>query len=92
MWRNWTGTDALADRQQDDNHMPTVSGTIVIVQESRFQLALDGGGTRLFVLAHDAPVEPGQLLALQRQQSRIAVTYHSGSNLIAGEAHAIATA
>jgi hypothetical protein len=49
--------------------MPTVSGTVVIVQESRFQLALDSGGTRLFMLAHDAPVEPEQLVSLQREQS-----------------------
>jgi hypothetical protein len=72
--------------------MPTVSGTVVIVQEGRFQLALDGGGTRLFMLAHDAPVEPEQLVSLQREQSRVVVTYRRGSDLIAGEAHAIATA
>jgi hypothetical protein len=72
--------------------MPTVSGTVVIVQESRFQLALDSGGTRLFMLAHDAPVEPEQLVSLQREQSRVVVTYRRGSNLIAGEAYAIATA
>jgi mannose-1-phosphate guanylyltransferase len=72
--------------------VPTVSGTIVTVQESRFQLALDGGGTRLFMLAHDAPVEPEQLISLQRAQSWVVVTYRRRSDLIAGEAHAIATA
>jgi hypothetical protein len=70
--------------------MPTVSGTIVTVQESRFQLAVDGGGRRLFVLAHDAAVEPQQLLSLQREQSRVTVTYAQAAGLIAGKADAIA--
>lgn len=69
--------------------MPTVSGTVVAVQESRFQLALDNGSRRLFVLAHEAAVEPEQLTSLQREQLRVTVSYRQGDGLIADEAHAI---
>jgi hypothetical protein len=77
-------------KPQDDYRVPTVSGTVVAVQEGRFQLALDNGGRRLFVLAHDAAIEPEQLSSLQREQARVTVTYRRSSDLIAGEAYAIA--
>ena len=72
--------------------MPRVCGTVVAVQESRFQLALDNGCRKLFVLAHDAAIEPEQLTALQREQVRLAVTYRRADGLIADEAHAITRA
>ena len=77
-------------KPQDDYRVPTVSGTVVAVQEGRFQLALDNGGRRLFVLAHRAAIEPEQLSSLQREQARVTVTYRRSSDLIAGEAYAIA--
>lgn len=70
--------------------MPTASGVVTVVQEGRFQLALEEGGTRLFVLAHDAGIEPEQLTALQREHTRVVVTYRSAAPLIADEARAIA--
>ncbi|HXC90359.1 MAG TPA: hypothetical protein VNV18_09355 [Stellaceae bacterium] len=70
--------------------MATASGVITVVQESRFQLALDGGGTRLFVLSRHAPVDPDQLLAARNARTHVAVTFRPAAGLIAGEARAIA--
>jgi len=88
--RNRKGT--FFAKPQNDYRVPTASGTVVAVQESRFQLVLDNGGRRLFVLAHDAAVEPEQLASLQREHVRVVVTYRQGDSLIADEAHAIARA
>ena len=70
----------------------SLSGIITVVQESRFQLALEGGGTRLFVLAHDAPLDAEELRALQRERVPVEVTFRPSRNLIAGEARAVAKA
>lgn len=69
--------------------MATVSGVIIVAQENRFQLALDEGGTRIFVLAHNAGIDPDQLLSLRRAQARVAVTLRPAAGLIADQACAI---
>ena len=69
--------------------MTIATGIVTIAQENRFQLAVDGGGTRIFVVAHDAAIDPDQLAALQQRQSRVAVTFHPIDQLIADEARAI---
>ncbi len=70
--------------------MATVCGIVTVAQENRFQLALDEGGTRLFVVSHDAGIEPDQLAALQARQAHVSVTFRSADELIAGEARSIA--
>jgi hypothetical protein len=67
----------------------TVSGIVTVAQENRFQLALDGGGTRLFVVTHNAAIDPDQLAALQAQQAHVVVTFRPVDELIADEARAI---
>jgi hypothetical protein len=87
--RNWAGAGAFSARNQGGLLVATASGVITVAQESRFQLALDQGGTRLFMLAHDAAIEPGQLLELQRAQTHVAVTFRPAAGLIAGAARAV---
>ena len=70
--------------------MPTVSGIVTVAQENRFQLALDEGGTRLFVVAYDVGIDPDQLAALQARQTHVMVTFRSIDELIAAEARSIA--
>jgi hypothetical protein len=60
-----------------------------VAQENRFQLALDEGGTRIFVLAHNAGIDPDQLSALKRGQAHVAVTFRPAAGLIADQACAI---
>ncbi len=67
------------------------TGTITLVQEERFQLACDDGTTRLFVLAHDAPLEAGELAVLEREAARVAVDYDDPSGLIVHTAHRLKT-
>jgi hypothetical protein len=63
--------------------VPSMDGTVTIVQESRFQLTDTGGVSHLFLLAHGAAVEPEQLPPLQHEQARVRVRYRaSGENLI----------
>ena len=69
--------------------MTTVSGIVTVAQENRFQLALDGGGTRLFVVTHNAAIDPDRLAALQAQQAHVVVTFRPADELIAAEARAI---
>ena len=69
--------------------MATVSGIVTVAQENRFQLVLDEGGTRIFVVAHGAAIDPSQLAALQAQQAHVAVTFRPVDELIAAEARAI---
>lgn len=69
--------------------MERLSGIISVVQESRFQLVLNGGGTRLFVLAHDAPLDAEGLRALQHERVPVEVIFRPSRNLIAGEARAV---
>ena len=55
--------------------MVRAEGTITVLQEERFQLACDDGVTRLFVLAHDAPLESDELARLKDEGARIEVDY-----------------
>jgi hypothetical protein len=70
--------------------LATVSGVVTVAQENRFQLALDEGGTRLFIVAHDAGIEPDQLAALQAKQTHVSVIFRPVDALIAAEARSIA--
>ena len=62
--------------------MPTMTGTVTIVQESRFQLTDDAGVSHLFLLGHASMAEPGQLAPLQHTQARVRVTYIQPRNII----------
>ncbi len=62
--------------------MPTMTGTVTIVQESRFQLTDDGGVSHLFMLGHGSMAEPSQLQPLQQTQARVRVTYIQPRNII----------
>ncbi|MBP2292781.1 hypothetical protein [Azospirillum rugosum] len=69
--------------------MRTVEGTITLAQEGRFQLVSDEGIARLFMLAHDAPIEPQDLPDLVRARARVAVRYDERPDLIAAIVHEI---
>lgn len=69
------------------SHMSTASGVITLVQEHRFQLADDDGGRRLFVLAHDAPIEWADLEMLERSNGHVTVFYTDADTVIAGTAY-----
>lgn len=62
--------------------MPTMEGTITIVQEGRFQLTDEAGISHLFLLGHASMAEPGQLVPLQRAATHVRVTYTQPRNLI----------
>jgi hypothetical protein len=69
--------------------LQTMLGTVIIVQESRFQLIDDAGVAHLFVLGHDTLAEPDQLEPLQRRQARVRVAYSSPRNVIGLVAHSV---
>ncbi len=69
--------------------MDTMSGTMAIVQESRFTLINDEGAGHLFVLGHSSLAEPSQLAALQRRQARVRVSYTQAPDLIGLIAHQV---
>jgi len=69
--------------------MAHARGTITVVQEERFQLDCDDGVTRLFILAHDAPLESDELLQLHREQARIEVEYDEKADVVAHAAHQV---
>ncbi|HSK41637.1 MAG TPA: hypothetical protein VK943_17860 [Arenibaculum sp.] len=66
-----------------------IDGIVVQVQEGRFRLLGDDGRYRLFVLRHDAPMEPQDLAALQHRQAHVRVRYSAAQALIAGIAHEV---
>jgi hypothetical protein len=59
-------------------------GTIIVVQEQRIQLVDEEGIAHLLVLAHDIPLHPSDLRALQRSERRVRVEYRDCADLIAG--------
>ena len=61
--------------------MPRATGTILLVQEGRFRLLTDHGRGMVFILAHDAPLEPQDLPALTHR--RVEVDYLPAPGLIA---------
>ena len=66
--------------------MPSATGTILLVQESRFRLLTEDGRGTLFLLAPDAPVEPQDLPPLTGR--RVRVEYEESPRLVAaGIAH-----
>jgi hypothetical protein len=67
--------------------MNRATGTITLVQEERFQLACDDGRQRLFILAHGASLERGELVRLQRERTRVEVEYDDPRGLVAHTAH-----
>ena len=67
--------------------MRTVTGSIVVVQENRFRLVTDEGRAKLFILAHDAPIEAQDLPDLQRAHRRVTVHFTDSPDRIAGVAH-----
>ena len=76
--------------EEEEARVVTISGIVIAAQENRFLLALDKGGTRVFVVAHDARIDPDQLAALQGRQARVAVKFRPIDGLIAKEARSIA--
>ena len=69
--------------------MPTMTGTVTIVQETRFQLTDERGVSHLFLLGHGSMAEPDQLAPLQRAQARVRVRYIQPRNIIAMVARSI---
>ena len=62
--------------------MPTMTGTVTIVQETRFQLTDEHGVSHLFLLGHGSMAEPDQLAPLQSAQARVRVRYVQPRNII----------
>ena len=62
--------------------MPQVTGTVLLVQESRLRLLTEDGRGRVFLLAPEAPIEPQDLPALTGRRVRLA--YRRAPRLIAG--------
>ena len=58
--------------------MKVMEGTVLYVQEGRFEVQPDEGACQLFVLSYRAALEPQQLPGLQRDQARVRVRYRSG--------------
>jgi hypothetical protein len=67
--------------------MHRAHGTITLVQEERFQLDCDDGSCKLFVLAHDAPLEADELSRLEREGTPVEVEYDDPSDMIVHTAH-----
>jgi hypothetical protein len=69
--------------------MAETIGRIILAQEGRFKLVTAEGQTKLFILAHDAPQEPQELVSLVGAQE-VAVEFSSVPRKIADLAHRIA--
>jgi hypothetical protein len=61
-------------------------GIITLVQEERFQLQDAEGVCRLFVLAHDAPLELVDLQALEKSGVPVRVEHGDAKGLVAAVA------
>ncbi len=64
-------------------------GIITLVQEGRFQLEDPEGVHQLFVLAHDAPLEPADLQALLAAEVPVKVEYGDAERLVAAIAYEV---
>lgn len=62
--------------------MPSATGTVLLVQEGRFRLLTEDGRGMMFLLAHDAPMEPQDLPPLTGR--RVRVDYEDAPKLVAG--------
>jgi hypothetical protein len=68
--------------------MKQATGIITLAQEGRIRLATHDGRSELFILAHDAPMEPQDLPGLVGK-GPITVHYSAAEGRIAGLAHDI---
>jgi hypothetical protein len=64
--------------------METASGRVTLVQEDRFLLVDEAGRSRLFMLAHDADLEPQDLPPLAAMPRLVTVRFDPADGLIAG--------
>ncbi len=62
--------------------MKTMVGTVLLVQEGRFQLRDAQGAAHLFILGHASFAETDQLPALARSQSKVRVSYKEAANIV----------
>lgn len=62
--------------------MLSMEGIVTIAQESRFQLTAPDGVSHTFLLSWKAPLDPGQLSLLQRDQARVRIDYTAAENVI----------
>jgi hypothetical protein len=69
--------------------MKQATGVITLAQEGRFRLATADGRSQLFILSHDAPMEPQDLPRLAAMGLRVVVHYSEAADRIAGLAHDI---
>lgn len=69
--------------------MPTMRGTITVVQESRFQMTDEHGVSHLFTLGPNASAEPGQLAPLAARQAHVRIRYRKADDILAFVAEAI---
>ncbi|MBK4736556.1 hypothetical protein [Noviherbaspirillum pedocola] len=67
--------------------MDTHDGVITLVQEHRFHLTGEDGSHRLFILAHNAPLEWRDLESFERSGSHVRVRYDAAPGMIARTAH-----
>ncbi|MGG5811251.1 hypothetical protein [Falsiroseomonas sp. CW058] len=51
--------------------MQSITGTILLVQESRFRLLTGQGRAETFLLSHAAPIEPQDLTPLAGRRVRV---------------------
>lgn len=63
--------------------MKTMIGTVLLVQEGRFQLRDEQGAAHLFILGHASFAETDQLPALARSQCRVRVSYKHAPDVVA---------
>lgn len=69
--------------------MDSVEGTVIFVQENRFQLVDHAGVAHHFILSHASDAEPDQLSALQNRQARVRVIYRMSDDLLARVAQSV---
>ncbi len=62
--------------------MKTMIGTMLLVQEGRFQLRDEEGASHLFVLGHTSLAETEQLAPLAARQARLRVSYTEAPNIV----------
>lgn len=66
-----------------------VTGVIDVVQEGRFRLALPDGRSMLFILSHDAGLDPQDLPGLAGDGLAVTVHFERGQHLDARIAHGL---
>ena len=69
--------------------MSRMVGTVLLVQESRFQLRDEQGVAHLFTLSANVAAEPAQLQALAKEQALVEVRYKAARNMIGSLAPAV---